>query len=72
MIPCTGDRESRNPLRFCPLSHGGLVSLGTSDEEDKKGCSEMGKGEVEESVLTELLRGSPILGPRNKVIIYAY
>lgn len=57
-----------NPLRFCPLSHRGLVSLGTSDEE--KGCSEMGKGEVEESVLTELMRGSPILDPRNEVIIY--
>lgn len=61
-----------NSLRFCPLSHGGLLSLGTSDEEDNKGCSEIGKGEVEESVLNELLRGSPILGPRNKVIIYTY
>lgn len=35
-------------------------------------AAQMGKGEVEESVLTELLRGSPILGLRNKVITYTY
>lgn len=31
-------------------------------------CSEMGKGELEHSVLTELVRGSPIPAPRNKVV----
>lgn len=31
-------------------------------------CSEMGKGEVKHSFLTELVRGSPIPAPRNKVV----
>lgn len=31
-------------------------------------CLEMGKGEVEHSVLIEVMRGSPIPTPRNKVV----